>query len=350
MYNILVDYITMSFQKGRWFTDVYPAVGIFGALYKDILIKEIHFPIESALSIKSHFGMPNCLYYESIQIHYDDDMIILEASGLGCRSIEELNKDYKFDWYLFISKYFGGIKERCVNVSRLDVACDAVNERSIRMDRIIRCVDEQRFICKSDYYYTQKGNHEKAVYFGSPKSNRRFRIYDKMMEQNTQECESWVRFEFQLRNDSAISFILNWIKQEGNLVDTYFGVLHDYLCFLVSSKLDALPNHIDRIKTVEWWDRFLHGAPKLAQIYLPGRQYSLQSVADFWNVQCRSTAKLLWQVSLKNNGGDIERFYKDVMSSKLSKKQQDLLAKLYGNQDSIDEGNDNVGSRSSSSV
>lgn len=319
MYNILIDYLTMSFKMP------FDSEGQYsnGVAFKEHLVDILHFPVEAAQAIKSHFGLSACIFYEGFQIHWEDDLVILDASGVGCRTIEELNKDYGFDWFRLFQSFYGKILSGHVKISRLDAACDVVNEKYIKLLSIIRCTEEERFVCKSDYYYVNKGNHERAVYFGSPKSNRRLRIYDKKLEQNDTEFDSWIRFEFQLRNENAISFILNWVGRHGDIVSTYYGILFDYIRFLNAPKTDV--NHSCRIPTIAWWEKFIGGAPKLSQIYLPGRKYTLQSVADYWNNQCRSTAKLLWCVSELRNDGDISVFYDEVMSAKLSKKQSDLF-------------------------
>ena len=56
------------------------------------------------------------------------------------------------------------------------------------------------------------------------------------MEQGIPD-EKWVRAEFQLRNDCALSFVLNYYQQN-SVPETYYGVMHDYLRILKNVPTD----------------------------------------------------------------------------------------------------------------
>lgn len=123
------------------------------------------------------------------------------------------------DWYKFLGYFKEWIvnrredtKQYTVHISRLDVACDWLNEERITVQKVQSYVMKNKFLCKSNYHSCVVGNYENAVYFGSPRSDRRLRVYDKAQEQNLEDGQKWVRFEFQLRNDNATSFFLTWLN------------------------------------------------------------------------------------------------------------------------------------------
>ena len=92
MKKLLVDYLTMSFK--------YPDH------FEKVLIDSLNLPTDEIELIKSHFGRSNCIYYDGISIHFDDDLVILEMSGKGCRTCEDLNPN--FDWFFFINSFLSG--------------------------------------------------------------------------------------------------------------------------------------------------------------------------------------------------------------------------------------------------
>lgn len=225
--NLLVDYLVMSFK-------LQPKQDCF---FK-FLVRKLHFPLSDAQKIRSYYGLSECWYYGGIKIHVNPDLVVLDMSGKGCRSCEELNGGW--DWYRFLRIFdagmtvpvkdsdYGGMKgQYTVHIGRIDLACDLLGDGRLTVLFLQRYVQQRKFICKSDYHTSVVGNHELAVYFGSPRSDRRLRIYDKALEQGLQDTAKWVRFEFQLRNDNAMSFYLNLSKTCGGI---FLGVI--MACFM----------------------------------------------------------------------------------------------------------------------
>lgn len=312
MKKLLLDYLTVSFKYPNHF--------------ENVLIEKLHLPFDDMEIIKSHFGRSFCLYYDGISIHYDDEIVILEMSGKGCRTCEDLNPS--FDWYSFIYSFDDDIVRvnsfndpRMVHISRIDIALDDIDNSIVDVPLLQKYVRAKKYVCSSRYVSCIDGTREFAVYFGSPKSSRRLRVYDKRLEQNLpDDSPSWVRYEFQLRDESALSFYLNLRLCNGDFSKCYFGVLCDYLIFVSKSRLDV-GHHTERLNIVKWWKDFLGEASSLNQLYLPGRQYSISSVQDYFNKQCASTVKTLFLVHKHKNLGDISSFIDMVERSSLNKKQ-----------------------------
>lgn len=315
--NLIVDYLVMSFKISdrdnsftSWLTWFY---------------EYIKFPVDDAESIKSYYGLRSCLFYKGIKIHADNELVVLDMSGKGCRTFESLNPD--LDWYKFLISFDEWIVNRDtdtklynVHISRLDVACDLLEDERLTVDKLQGYVMKNKFLCKSNYHSCVVGNYENAVYFGSPRSDRRLRIYDKALEQGIVNVK-WVRFEFQLRNDNATSFYLNLKELKGDFAKCYHGMLHDYLRFITEPNND---NHSERKHVCKWWMEFLGGVKRIKQLYLPAEAYDLGKVTHVYKHQCASTVRTLMEA----NGGDVTELLNTAMETKLNKKQKDLLSDI----------------------
>jgi len=212
--QILIDYFVVSFKlKGD------DRFSIF---------RELEKPIDEWQLINSYYGCAACYYYEGIKIHISEEMMILDCSGKGCRTLES---DFSWKWEEKILGWKEGIKDRKIHIARLDVACDLKDSDNITMEKMSKSIRQKRYTCKSGYYDLVTGSSGETIYLGSPKSDRRLRIYDKAKEQKLDDIK-WIRFEFQLRNDNATSFLLNYYEQL-HIGNTYYGVMSDYLDFIV---------------------------------------------------------------------------------------------------------------------
>lgn len=318
--NLIVDYLVMSFKIRLEQSEC----------FEKFLVKQIHFPVHDAEVIKSYYGASRCYYYGGIKIHVCNDLVILDMSGKGCRTCEQLNKG--FSWYDFLHFYdrqltvplkdsdYGTKGQFSVHISRIDLACDLLEDFRITVPKLQTYVQKRKFICKSDYHSCVVGNYEMAVYFGSPRSDRRLRIYDKALEQGLDDVK-WVRFEFQFRNDNALSFYLNLSQTcKGDFSKCYYGMLHDYLRFITQPNIH---NHTEREITCRWWLDFLQGVGKIKQLYLPGNEYDIPAASRIYARQCSSTAKLIMEAA----DGDVTELIKMAEGAKLNKKQREALQK-----------------------
>lgn len=317
--NLLVDYLVMSFKVSQEQADC----------FFRWLTQLLNFPIGEAESIRSYYGLPTCYFYMGIKLHYSDQLIVLDMSGKGCRACEQLNPG--FDWYDFLHLFHCGLTQPikdgngqlAVHISRLDVACDLLGDERITLPFLQRYVQKDKFICKSTYHSCVIGNKEMAIYFGSPRSDRRLRIYDKAMEQRAEG--SWVRFEFQLRNDNALSFYLNLSGTcVGDFALCYYGMLHDYLRF--TEKPNLHDHNSSKLKVSVWWRKFLQGVQKIKQLYLPGNDYDISNISRVYARQCASTVRTLIQAA----DGDLTEIIDTALTAPLNRRQREALAKMDG--------------------
>lgn len=265
------------------------------------------------------YGYHSAYYLEGVQVMFDGrEDVYINLSGKGCRFIETLN-DGRWDWFSLFQALESDLLSKDVHISRLDVACDDF-QGLLKYHTIVRYVQKRKYICKSKKMPYWSDGSEQSIYFGSPQSDRRLRIYNKALEQGKEEGFHWMRCEFQLRNQSALSFVLNWLRIR-SIGHCYSGVLMDYLRFISKPVEDC---NYCRAKVVDWWLKFTRGMSKIPQCYLPGNEYSFSSAFDFLSRQAGSTLKLLLEYSNR----DVSFILDIADNSLLNQKQLNLLKRL----------------------
>lgn len=265
---------------------------------------------------KPYNGWYYCMYYDGVKLLYGGrDDVCLDMSGKGCRTVEHVS-ELSFDWLGFFRTLEPDLKSKDVHIARLDVACDDF-EGVLSYPNLVRHTRDWKYICKSRVRIWIDGD-EQALYYGSKKSDRRLRIYNKALEQGYDDDVHWMRVEFQFRDDCALSFVLNWF-QIGHIGRCYQGVLVDYIRFVTEP---VTHENYSRAVTTRWWQRFTGNAFKVGQLYLQGRQYSLASVEEFVRRQASSSLKTL----LIANGGDLSALVEMIEKTRLNKRQEMLLS------------------------
>lgn len=343
MNHLLVDYLTISFKfstefksfilKGLEEKEQIEKSSAFQEYFRQWIFEKLHLPEDKIQNIKSRYGYSNCFYYDGIHVHIDECISILDMSGKGCRTCEDLNKG--FDWYIFIHQFDDMICFRnsagdppAVHIARLDVAYDDINNKTVTVPLLQRYVFNKYYISRATGKIIH-GEDELAVYFGSKKSARRLRIYDKRLEQRGLESDiPWVRYEFQLRDESALSFYLNLCELKGDFAKCYFAVLSDFLTFTNKSRLDV-GKHTERLQPVKWWVSLVNGILGIGQLYLPGREYTLTSLYDFFNKQCLSVTKAVLLNEYKKTG-DFSSFIEMILKGELNEKQRAVIGEIEG--------------------
>lgn len=253
----------------------------------------------------------------------------LEASGKGCRTIETLNRDSGFDWFQFLHQYHDDIWNKQAHFARIDVACD-LEDGSIPFKRLWRYTYNRMFICRSKIDPELTCMRQEKIYFGSEKSDRFLRIYNKALQMGLPDTD-WLRFEFQLRNDNATSFYLNW-EQHRDLGKLFSGMMIDYLRFVDIPRgwtkqqfLDAKQNNNrSRFKTSSWWNDFIGDAERIQQLYLPGEEYTLGKVEHVLKHNAASTIKT-FLIAHDNNTDEL---LEAIKHCKINNKQKTLLQQL----------------------
>lgn len=78
------------------------------------------------------------------------------------------------------------------------------------MQQLIDDTDDHNYTCRSQWWLVEYGSEGECIYFGSPKSNTRIRIYNKAAERGYKEGEKhWIRVELQLRDVNASGALKN---------------------------------------------------------------------------------------------------------------------------------------------
>ena len=168
---------------------------------------------------------------------------------------------------------------------------------------------------------------EEAVYFGSPKSDRRLRIYNKALEQGI--AAPWIRCEMQLRNNCATSLYLNYINgYRGQVGKLAAAELNGYLRFFEVPKGASVleikaHDNAHRCRSARWWLKFVQTVETLKQLHLPGTGYTFKVLEDYVR---RSASSVKTYVEL--NHGDWGSYVDLVNGSEQSLKQRDLVHEL----------------------
>lgn len=226
---------------------------------------------------KGHYGYSSSYFFGGMWVLFEgrEDMgICVEFSGQGCRQYETCG-NRPLEALIRDVLYFD-----TANITRLDVAFDDIDKNGnglLDVHKIERLARHDRYISKFGTRSGEwSGKHSEdgeknplaySVYFGSPRSDVRFRIYDKSLERGGLDYH-WVRFELQLRRDAAVNFI----KSEGTVGYKYCGVINNYLRFIVPNKNDS---NRRRWASPEWWTKFLAHTEKISVFTKKDVDYNL---------------------------------------------------------------------------
>lgn len=312
--KILVDTLSISFKWDN-----------LDRLYEQLNLYDLRF--EATRNRNYNGGQ----YHPGITIFYNFDDLhmvtdtFLHISGKGCRLIEQINPG--FDWFEFLHSYDTEIREVSAHISRIDIACD-VDDGSIKISTVQKYSMADMYVCRSKSEPLVQRKRIDEVYFGSPKSYRFLRIYDKALEMGIPDTD-WVRFEFQLRNENAVSWYLNWCNYRNDIGQLYAGVMLDYLRFVQvprgSSMKEIRTNrHQGRLPTAPWWERFIGDAGRIPQLYLPGQEYTLERLEYYLEHNVASSIKAY----IEAHDGDIGKLLDAVSHVQLNTKQKLMLAEL----------------------
>lgn len=218
--------------------------------------------------IKGARGYKDRLYFEGISLHYNgsEEMgVWCEMSGNGCRCFESFS-DLSWDDLVNLL-----LSTPAVNITRLDIAFDD-HSGILPMYDMVSDTLCGLWVSKSRFWESVQSSKGSSLYFGSPQSLIRVRIYDKAMERGFSD-QHWIRVEIQLRDERAKAFL----QLRGSLGDSFAGVLRNYLRF-VSPADDS--NKM-RWPMRKYWDDLL-GAAKAIQLYQPvGLEYNLANLDHF---------------------------------------------------------------------
>lgn len=270
-------------------------------------------------------------YYDGVLIAYNTDDLgnvtdtFLDISGKGCRTVEQVN-NLKFDWFDFLHRYDTDIRERRCHISRIDIACD-LTDNELPIDILYKYTRNLMYVCRSKVLPDVRDMRTEEIYFGSPRSDRLLRIYNKALEQGIPDTY-WLRMEFQLRNDNAVSWYLNWCEHR-DVGRLYTGVMMDFLRFVQVPKgadIEEIKNNRNqgRLPTAVWWDKLLGEAERIPQMYLPGEEYTLARLERYLEKQSYSSLKTY----IIAHDGDLTKLLDGIKHVNLNHKQKQLIDQL----------------------
>lgn len=333
-------------------SDLVPPVSNTGAQStgQRILIDWFAFTLPFDADIYTVLGIPGnewtpiqtkALGYSTMYLHGDmrvytserEDMgIHCELSGNACRAYEFF-MDGK--WADLIQR----IRENSGHFSRIDLAVDDFDgvfsladiEQKILTGEVVSHFRKGRIL--KEYSLGEKDNLGETIYFGSPQSLIRVRIYDKaietlLKEQASKEADAitreskakvpkklrtenkklreenyrqerlnldhvWLRTEIQSRDERS-EMIANYLFNESDVGKIAFGILKNYLNFVDPSATDQ---NKSRWQVSDFWTKFLGEVEKL-KLTTEKKKRTLKQVKD-WIV--RQVAPSLALLSLDKN-------------------------------------------------
>ena len=192
------------------------------------------------------------ILFDQISLDGTSNIVCVNVSGKGCRVLED--NQTLFSLLKFTNEYH-------LNVTRLDLAVD---DRAgiLKINTIFnKCVS--RSLPDKCYWWGGfktcnriQGDQGTTIYFGSPKSLVRIRIYDKAAESNIKE--HWIRVETVFRDIKAKQTLK--LICEDQSYSVYSSILRGLLIFTskpISSFSESNQSRQAQNNICNWWNKLL---------------------------------------------------------------------------------------------
>lgn len=323
--EILIDYLTITWKSDKI----------------DFIREYFQLPKENELPGYGTINYRHGVYYPGCNIRWNQTTpenpfqqpsvyeTCLELSGKGCRFVESCRSD--FSWIDFFSIVHFDLLNQSAHIARIDLACDIKDNDTFPRNTKITAQLVQKYAIAGLYISKAKSlplghiMRQCATYFGTGKSDRMLRVYDKAMEQGLPDT-LWTRFELQLRNACAFSAVMR-ILADGNIGEAYYNEINTYIRFIkpIKGYKEKISNeNRDRLPNADWWEYFISGAKAIRLIKLPDPEYTIERLDKYLYTQPTSSLKAY----IEAHDGDITGLIKAVTESAYNKKQLDLLTQL----------------------
>jgi DNA relaxase NicK len=254
----LIDWLTFTlFDWGDSFMDV----------IRDVLGMN---PNLFHATARGRYGYRSAVEYSNIVVYYNGREqtggdagersmgICVSFSGNGCRVYEEYG--HGCDLLKLCAKLLEmyDYDNRSVHFSRCDIACDD-KAGNLCLQRIreylsLRQVNTRiRRVCENKSYDLGNPQEQDAVgfYVGSPKSDFRYRFYDKAKEQGDYESQ-WIRVEMVNRNEYALGAVRALVEAGDEIGKCVAAMIRASLLFV-----EADNARVERCSVADWWNDFL---------------------------------------------------------------------------------------------
>lgn len=264
-------------------------------------------------------------WYNQLRSQQEDGFDAYEVcftfSGQGCRVYETLRGE-SFDWINWFRDIWTGFEPGSFNFSRIDLALDVTDNTVPDMIKIIHLAEAKKYV--SSFRRVVTGHlDEEWVYFGSPSSDTRLRIYNKAMERDYPPGTKWVRFEFQHRDESADRLINHMINCV-NLGQCFKDFCSASVRF-TKRKNDGSysQNNQSKLEVAPWWSKFISGAGKITKFDHPGVEYNLLYCQKYIETQVAPTLAAY----IEANEGDISPLMEIVNRNRyrMNLKQKNMI-------------------------
>lgn len=187
------------------------------------------------------------------------------------------------------------------------------------MDNIVRKVEDNEVnsrMAKRSVVVSFNGTQRNGstVYIGAESSDFRVRIYDKALEQGTED--HWIRVELVMRHENANAFVARMINSEsvGKLAAQ---VINDKFCFI-----DRDDSNITRCTVCDWWSRFVDELEAVRLVVREVVQHPVEHIKDWLRMQIApSLAIIVETLGLPALSGIYENGF-----CRLSGEQKSLIA------------------------
>lgn len=275
-------------------------------------------------------------YFDGINIHYGSERnegVWVEMSGQGCRNFETYSS---ISFYELFNDVLSSRDD--YHVTRLDVAYDDF-EGIIPLKKLSKQILKGNFVSKfrsNNCTVTQSAGFSGITCdLGSCRSDVKFRVYDKAYERGyfddiKNSGFTWNRWEVQMRNDHAMSFMEAVQTSDFNVGEVFCGVLLNYFRPCDFSRTDSNKR---RWKISKWFAKFINNAKKVKLFTKCETEYNLYKCEDYVYRQCGNAIDTL----LKIKGS--KAFIRELRERKCetSLKYKELLNKYYYNKNLEDE-------------
>ena len=255
------------------------------------------------------------LVWDNIRVLYDgiygENMgVCVNMSGRGCAAYTDYTGKSVLTLISRISK------NPDINITRLDIACDDISHDGTGALCLTKMWEyanagsfRTRLLSRNNQESFKSGQDgAKTLYFGSPSSLYRIRIYDKSKQFG--EDYHWIRFEMTLKSDYATQAaeVLSSFgagENEG-LGKAVAGIIDDKFAFV---ELDDV--NISRCSLAPWWAGFLGD---IQEVKLTSKQKFIHGIDEHtkWlRESCgRIIAKVLYAIGEKRFADEIIEYGK----------------------------------------
>ena len=283
--NVFFDYIKFTLP-----VKVFDENGELIRGSKDVLIqnkleeiKEIFGASESLVFMQDYggSGYKNCLSIaDYINIFFaggkqtrnknDDETIMIEIKGQGCRFIET---ELKLDLLKLIQTFK---KRFMASFTRIDFSCDLFTEEYFTLKKLFNKIINRHCSCPSSQFDLRIKTLDSAakylgqtLYVGSQASDRLLCIYDKKQEQIAKYenadiwLDTWIRFELRFKQEWAKRLAMDLCNDDVDIRKMFQGLLFEFLDIKTKSRNLASVSNASHLPTWKPWSDFLDNVGKI---------------------------------------------------------------------------------------